>query len=139
LATQPEKAKSLLIELVQLDSSSVQGHFQLGLVYMKLGDYPKAIDTYNKVAELDPQFPDTFFNLGYIYAKKKDYPKAEEMYGRVVKLAPAYLDEALFNLGMVQEKQGKKEQCIENLEQALEVNPNNNLAKKFLTKLKGKS
>jgi len=139
LATQPEKAKSLLIESVQLDSSSVQGHFQLGLVYMKLGDYPKAIDTYNKVAELDPQFPDTFFNLGYIYAKKKDYPKAEEMYGRVVKLAPAYLDEALFNLGMVQEKQGKKEQCIENLEQALEVNPNNNLAKKFLTKLKGKS
>ena len=139
LATQPEKAKSLLIESVQLDSSSVQGHFQLGLVYMKLGDYPKAIDTYNKVAELDPQFPDTFFNLGYIYAKKKDYPKAEEMYGRVVKLAPAYLDEALFNLGMVQEKQGKREQCIENLEQALEVNPNNNLAKKFLTKLKGKS
>jgi serine/threonine protein kinase len=139
LATQPEKAKSLLIESVQLDSSSVQGHFQLGLVYMKLGDYPKAIDTYNKVAELDPQFPDTFFNLGYIYAKKKDYPKAEEMYGRVVKLAPAYLDEALFNLGMVQEKQGKREQCIENLEQAIKVNPNNNLAKKFLTKLKGKS
>jgi tetratricopeptide (TPR) repeat protein/predicted Ser/Thr protein kinase len=139
LATQPEKAKSLLIESVQLDSGSVQGHFQLGLVYMKLGDYPKAIDTYNKVAELDPQFPDTFFNLGYIYAKKKDYPKAEEMYGRVVKLAPAYLDEALFNLGMVQEKQGKREQGIENLEQALKVNPNNNLAKKFLTKLKGKS
>ena len=97
-----------MIESVNLDPANIQGHFQLGLVYMKLGDYPKAIETYNKVAELDPQFPDTFFNLGYIYAKKKDYPKAEEMYGRVVKLAPAYLDEALFNLGMVQEKQGKR-------------------------------
>lgn len=137
--TQPEKAKNLLIESVNLDPANIQGHFQLGLVYMKLGDYPKAIETYNKVADLDPQFPDTFFNLGYIYAKKKDYPKAEEMYDRVVKLAPAYLDEALFNLGMVQERQGKRGPCIENLEQALKVNPNNDLAKKFLTKLKGKS
>ena len=137
--TQPEKAKNLLIESVNLDPANIQGHFQLGLVYMKLEDYPKAIETYNKVAGLDRQFPDTFFNLGYIYAKKKDYPKAEEMYGRVVNLAPAYLDEALFNLGMVQEKQGKRRQCIENLEQALKVNPNNDLAKKFLVKLKGKS
>ncbi|MDH4267525.1 MAG: protein kinase [Deltaproteobacteria bacterium] len=139
LGTQPEKAKNLLIESVKLDPVNVQGLFQLGLVYMNLGDYPKAIETYNKVGELDPQFPDTFFNLGYIYAKKKDYPKAEEMYARVVKLAPTYLDEALFNLGMVQDKQGKREQCIENLEQALKVNPNNDLAKKFLTRLKGKS
>jgi len=139
LGTQPEKAKNLLIESIKLDPANIQGHFQLGLAYMKLGDYPRAIETYNKVGELDPQFPDTFFNLGYIYAKNKDYPKAEEMYARVVKLAPPYLDEALFNLGMVQDKQGKREQCIKNLGQALKVNPNNDLAKKFLAKLKGKS
>jgi serine/threonine protein kinase len=139
IETQPEKAKNLLLESIQLDPNSAQGHFQLGLVYMKLKDYPKAIETYGKAGEMDPKFPDTFFNLGYIYAKKKDYAKAEEMYNRVVQLAPAYLDEALFNLGMVQEKQGKREQSIGNLEQALKVNPNNAVAKKFLAKLKGKS
>jgi Tfp pilus assembly protein PilF len=53
-----------------------------------------------------------------------------------VKLAPPYLDEALFNLAMVQEKQGKRKQSIDNLERALSVNPNNEMAKKLLDKLK---
>jgi len=134
----PQKAKSLLLKAVELDPGSVQGHFQLGLLYVRLEDYPKAIETYQKVAEMDPQFSETFFNLGYVYAVTKDYSRAEEMYGRVVKLAPSYLDEALFNLAMVQEKQGKRDQSIENLERALTVNPNNKMVKKYLLKLKGK-
>lgn len=137
--TDPQRAKSLLIKAIKLDPGNVQGHFQLGLVYVKLKDYPTAIETYQKVAELAPQFPDTYFNLGYVYAISKDYSKAEEMYSRVVKLAPSYLDEALFNLSMVQEKQGKRKQCIKNLKQALTVNPKNKLAKEFINKLKGDS
>jgi tetratricopeptide (TPR) repeat protein len=139
LDTHPEKAKALLTEATTLDPNNFQSQFQLGVVHAKLGDFPKAIESYNKVVELNPQFPDVFFNLGYIYAKRKEYAKAEEMYGRVVQLAPSYLDEALFNLGMVQERQGKKTQSIENVERAIKVNPNNELAKKFLNKLKGKS
>lgn len=134
----PQKAKSLLFKAVELDPGSVQGHFQLGLLYVRLEDYPKAIETYKKVAEMDPQFSETFFNLGYVYAVTKDYSRAEEMYGRVVELAPSYLDEALFNLAMVQEKQGKRDQSIENLKRALTVNPNNKMVKKYLLKLKGK-
>jgi tetratricopeptide (TPR) repeat protein len=132
----PEEAKSLLLKAIQLDPTSLQGHFQLGSVYMKLKDYSQAIETFRKVGELDPKYSAAFFNLGYLYAIKKDYSKSEEMYDRVVKLAPSYLDEALFNLGMVQEKQGKRKQSIENLERALSVNPNNEMAKKLLVKLK---
>jgi tetratricopeptide (TPR) repeat protein len=133
---QPREAKSLLLQAIQLNPKSVQGHFQLGLVYAQLKNYPKAIERYHKVAQLNPQFPDAFFNLGYVYAKTKDYAKAEEMYSRVVKLAPSYLDEALFNLAMVQKKQGKTKESMKNLEQALMVNPNNKLAKEFIRKLK---
>jgi cytochrome c-type biogenesis protein CcmH/NrfG len=135
----PMDAKSLLLKTIKLDPTNVRGHFQLGLVCMKLKDYPRAIEAYQKAAELDPKSPDTFFNLGYLYAINKDYSKAEEMYERVVKLAPSYLDEALFNLAMVQEKQGKRKQGIESLERALSVNPNNEMARKLLDKLKQKS
>ena len=137
--TQAEEAKSMLLEVVKLDPQSAKGHFHLGIVFMKLKDYPQAIETFKKSAVLDPQSPDTFFNLGYIYAINKEYPKAEEMYKQVVKLSPSYLDEALFNLGIVQDKQGKREQCIENLERALKVNPKNRLAFDYLARLKGKS
>lgn len=132
----PRHAESLLLKAIKSDSKSVQAHFQLGLLYMKQKEYTKAIGVYQSVAQLDPQFPETFFNLAYIYAVKKEYAKAEEMYSRVVELAPSYLDEALFNLAMVQEKQGKRAEGIKSLEKALQVNPNNEMAKKYLIRLK---
>jgi serine/threonine protein kinase/thioredoxin-like negative regulator of GroEL len=134
-----QKATSLLLKVVELDPGSVQGHFQLGLLYIRLEDYRSAIEAFQKVAKLDPQFSEAFFNLGYLYALVKDYSRAEEMYGRVVELAPPYLDEALFNLAIVQEKQGKRDRGIGNLERALTVNPNNEMAKKYLSRLKGKA
>ena len=133
------KAKALLLKAVEIEPTSVESHFQLGLLYVRQKNYPKAIETYKKAAELDPKFPDTFFNLGYVYAMTKNYAKAEEMYGRVVKLKPPFLDEALFNMAIVQDKLGKRAKCIKSLKRAIEVNPQNKPAKNFLKRLKGKS
>ena len=135
----PTNAESLFLKAIKSDPKSVQAHFQLGHLYMNQKEYTKAIGVYQSVAKLDPSFPETFWNLAFIYAQTKDYPKAEEMYGRVVDLAPRYLDEALYNLAVVQEKQGKRAESIKNLEKALQVNPNNQMAKKYLHRLKGDS
>jgi len=134
--TDPGKAKGFLLKAVELDPRSVQRHFQLGLIYVKLEDYSNAIRTYEKAAQLDPEFPDTFFNLGYVYAVTDEYAKAERMYMRVVELAPPFLDEALFNLAIVQKKLGKREKCLTNLEKAVKANPKNELARKYLHQLK---
>ncbi len=93
----------------------------------------------HKAVELDPGSADAHFNLGFIYAVDRNYSKAEEMYSQVVKLSPPYQDEAFYNLGLVQEKQGKKKPSMENLEQALKINPQNEMARKLLKKLKGVS
>jgi len=116
-------------------------YFELGRVYTKypkLRDYPKAIEAYGKAADLDPKFPDIFFNLGYVYTVTKKYPKAEEMYAQAVKLEPNYLDEVLYNLAFVQERQGKTQAAIANLERALQLNPTDKQAKSLLDSLKGK-
>jgi tetratricopeptide (TPR) repeat protein len=132
----PGKAEALFLKAIKSDPKSVQAHFQLGQLYVKKKEYIKAIGVYQSVAKLDPQFPETYFNLAFIYAVRKEYDKAEEMYGRVVELAPPYMDEALYNLALVQEKQGKRAESIKNLEKALEVNPNNEMAKKYLLRIK---
>ena len=137
--TDSQKAKTLLLKAVALDPDSAEGYHQLGRVYVKLGEHTKAIEPYERAVALDPQFTDALYNLGYAYALTKDYVKAEEMYRRVVVLNPSYLDEALFNLAVVQGKQGKKEQSIENLERALKENPNNKQAEKYLRNLKENS
>ncbi|MCK4485864.1 MAG: protein kinase [Desulfobacterales bacterium] len=136
--TDPDEAKALLLKAVELDQGSVQGLFQLGLIYLQEKDYTKAIETYQKAADLDSQFAETFFNLGYLYAITKHYAKAEEMYGRVVELAPPFVDEALFNLAVVQKRLDKRAECIKNLERAIKVNPKNKQAKRYLKSLKGR-
>jgi TolA-binding protein len=135
-ATDPPKAKELLVKAMGLDPSNVDGLSQLAGLCLREKDYPKAIETYEKVAKLDAKRSDALFNLGYAYAVTKDYAKAEQAYSKVVDLAPPYLDEALFNLAMVQVKLGKRDQCVKNLERAIQVNPKNEGAKQYLETLK---
>jgi serine/threonine protein kinase len=137
--SEPANAEAMLLKAVVINPVSISGHSQLGRLYVKLKDYPKAIESYEIAVSLDPEFPDTFFNLGYVYAVTKDYPKSEEMYGRVAELNPDYIDEVLFNLAVVQDKQGKTQKAIENLERSLAINPDNKMAIKYIQKLKEKS
>jgi len=133
----PQKARSVLLEAVKTDPESVQAYFKLGLIYVKLKDYANAIQSYTKASELDPQFPDIYFNLGFAYGMNEEYAKAEEMYQRVVKMRPRYIDEALFNLAVIQEKQGKRAECLSSLEQAYAINPKNEVVKKYMDRMKG--
>ena len=135
-ATDAPKAKQLLVKAVGLDPSNVEGLSQLAGLCLREKDYPKAIETYEKVAKLDARRSDALFNLGYAYAVTKDYAKAEQAYSKVVDLTPPYLDEALFNLAMVQVKLGKRDQSVKNLERAIQVNPKNEGAKQYLETLK---
>jgi len=130
----PKEAEALLLKSVALDPGNAKAHFHLGLAYTAQKNSDLAIKAYEKAVPLNPDFPDVYFNLGYIYAMKKDYSMAEKMFGQAVIKNPPYLDEALFNLGLIQAKQGKREESIKSLGRALQVNPQNKRAKKFLEK-----
>jgi serine/threonine protein kinase/Tfp pilus assembly protein PilF len=138
-ATDSDQAKTFLLKALKIDPDNISGLSNLGYIYMGRKNYPKAIETYLKVADLAPHLPDTFFNLGYVYAVSKNYQQAKIMYRRVVELNPAFADEALFNLAVIHEKLGEHQQCIKNLEQAVAFNPGNESAKKYLRQLKKKT
>ncbi len=139
IETDSEQAKKLLLKALEMDPANISGLSNLGYLYMGRQNYPKAIETYLKVADLAPRLPDTFFNLGYVYAVTENYQQAKKMYRRVVELNPAFTDEALFNLAVINEKLGEHKQSIKNLEQAVALNPGNESAKKYLRQLKKKT
>ena len=118
------------------DPENAEAFYYLGKLYASKKEYAKAIQAYDKAIDLAPSSPHAFFNLGFLYYDRKDYSKAEAMFLKVTELQPAYLDEAYFNLAVVQNLRGKKEESIGNLERALEVNPNNDRAKKYLLRLR---
>jgi tetratricopeptide (TPR) repeat protein len=131
-----EGAKILLLKALEFDSQSTPCLSQLGYIYVQQEDFQMAIDVYQKVADLEPQFAGAFFNLGYIFGVTEEYEKAKSMYQRVVDLKPPFLDEALFNLAMVQAELGEQDKCLQNLEQAIAINPENESARTYLQQLK---
>ena len=139
LETDAVQAEKFLLKALKMDPDNISGISNLAFINMGRKNYPKAIENYLKVADLAPQLADTFFNLGYVYAITDDYKQAKLMYRRVVELAPPFMDEALFNLAVINEKLGEYKQGIKNLEQAIVINPKNEAAKKFLRQLKKNS
>ena len=139
IETEPEEAHTLLLQATQLAPGDSRSHFMLGQLYVFQENYADAINAYEKVIELDPGFADAYFNLGYISARTKDYAKAEEMYKSTVKLQPSYLDEAFSNLAIVQYFRNDFKESKRNLEKALQINPENDLAQKYLEKIEKKS
>ena len=137
ISTDKEFAKGLLLKALDIKPTSLPVLSKLGFIYLRDNNYPQAIDTYQKVAELEPQLPNAFFNLGYIYAVTENYTRAKEMYARVVQMEPAFLDEALFNLAMVQEQLGERRQCLKSLKRAIEINPDNAPAVAYLNQITG--
>lgn len=132
----PGTAEMLLSKAVSADPKNAEAHFDLGRLYTKSKNYPKAIKVYQDAANLNHRSPDTFYNLGFIYASMEDFATAEKMFLHVVDLKPPYIDKALFNLALVQQKQGKQQECIENLEKAMINNPKNQRARQYLNQLK---
>jgi len=132
----PDTAEILLSKAVETDPQNAEAHFDLGRLYTKSKDYPKAITAYQKAANLNYRPSDAFYNLGFIYASTNDFANAEKMFLHVVDLKPTYLDKVLFNLAVVQQRQGKKQECIENLEKAVINNPKNQRAQQYLNQLK---
>ena len=136
LDTNPKQAESMLQKAIELDPTNAEAFYNLGKLYTSKKEYAKAIQAYDKAIDLAPSSPDAFFNLGFLYYGRKNYSKAETLFLKVTELRPAYLDEAYFNLAVVQNLQGKKKESIGNLERALEVNPNNDKARKYLLYLR---
>jgi len=132
----PDTAQILLSKAVEADPQNAEAYFDLGRLYTKSKDYPKAITAYQKAANLNYRSSDAFYNLGFIYAATNDFVNAEKMFLHVVDLRPPYLDKVLFNLAVVQQKQEKTQQCIENLEKAVINNPKNQRARQYLNQLK---
>jgi tetratricopeptide (TPR) repeat protein len=136
LIKNPNTAQMLLSKAVDADPENAEAHFDLGRLYLKSKNYPKAIKAYQEAANLNHRQSDTFYNLGFIYASMEDFATAEKMFLHVVDLKPPYIDKALFNLALVQQKQGKQQECIENLEKAMINNPKNQRARQYLNQLK---
>jgi len=130
-------SEDLLNKAIAVDPMNLRALLLLAKLYTAQEKHGKAIETYEKATTLKPDMPGLFFNLGFLYAARDDYALAEGAFARAVELSPSYLDQALFNLSVIQYRQGKRDETLQSLRKAVEVNPQNLKARGLLESVAG--
>jgi Tfp pilus assembly protein PilF len=112
-----EKTYRFILSLAPADP---EAHFFLGTIYEEQDMRNEAIDEFKAALQFDPEYPDALNSLGYLYAEESiNLEQAEEMINKALTYEPdngAYID----SLGWVYFKQGRYEEAVEKLEQAVQ-------------------
>lgn len=78
----------------ELKKEELSNEERLAYLYIKEKNYEKAIESYQKLAKIDPKFYD---NLGYVYELKKDFINALRVYQKLFDKNPKkYRDKIIY-------------------------------------------
>jgi len=114
------EAQKTYLFILGLAPSDPEAHFFLGNIYEEQGNRDDAIEEFKAALKFNPEYPDALNSLGYLYAEESiNLEEAEQMIKKALTHQPdngAYID----SLGWVYFKQGRYEEAIEKLEQAVQ-------------------
>lgn len=111
-------------ELLEKDKNSKEAMYYRGNFYLYgSGDPDKAIDEFEKILTLDPNFTLAHYDLAVAYRDLGMEDKAIQKYEKTIELQP-HFPEALSNLGSYYFRSGKIEKAKDLFERAIQVYPN---------------
>lgn len=137
IESDPAAAQGLLELALTLDPNNSEAILQMARLLTFRKDFQKAISYYQKALQLNFQAPEIYFNLGYIYLTLGNYDLAIQSYENCLRLSPPFTDEVLTNLAICHIKMNNPRQAKGLLQQALQVNPKNELAQYYLRTIGG--
>jgi len=107
------------------DPSNTDVYMYLGQLYYAQGKYPKAIEQFSKILNLDPANTSALYLLGSVYADTNDHSKAIELFRKAVLIEPEN-SEALNSLGYTYAEDGVHlDEAIRMVRKAIEIDPSN--------------
>jgi Tfp pilus assembly protein PilF len=91
------------------NQNAPQPHYILGLIARSENQFDDALAEFAKVLKIDPDDAGSNVNAGQIYAQQKKYVDAIAAFRQAVESEP-YNETALYNLGLLLTRTGKKEE-----------------------------
>jgi O-antigen ligase/Tfp pilus assembly protein PilF len=100
----------------------------LGLCYMRMGDYPRAEEEFKYAIYLDARFTQAYSDLGLLYFEKGNFDASIEQWQKILEIEPNFSEKyaVLANLGEVYQKKGMPDKALEYFVQALQLAPEGN-------------
>jgi tetratricopeptide (TPR) repeat protein len=131
--TKLEKSLSKLERKLKNERGTVQEYYELGSIYLEKKMFSQANIMLKKALKADgiePMEMAPVYNaLGYACFGQEQYDLAIRQYKEAIKLEPAYVM-AMNNLGHAYEQKKLTSQALEIYEQSLQIEPNNDTAKR---------
>jgi tetratricopeptide (TPR) repeat protein len=122
---------------VALEANDARIFNMRGLAWDALKRPERAIEDLNRALELDPKLVQALVNRGRLHLQRKHYDLARDDCRRAMGLGadPALI---FYRLAQVDQAQGKWKEALDNLDRALQSNPQHAEAKKLKEQLKEK-
>ena len=117
-------AVSYLSNAIDLRPRMIEPYYQLGLFFQENDKTESAINTYQNILDIAPEYVPALYNLGYIQlVYLNDFAKAADYFTQVTALAPQYT-EAWYNRGYTYEQMGRYDMARTDYNTALEKTNN---------------
>jgi tetratricopeptide (TPR) repeat protein len=101
---------NLVVETTSSKDLKILAYYDIGNAYADLGQYERAIESYQQAIKLDATLSKPHNNLGLAYAALGRLAEAVHEFEEAVRLKADYAD-AHFNLGVAYLQSGKKEEA----------------------------
>lgn len=116
------RAEKALLTILKIDERNAAAYNRLGILYAKQKEYRDAIDCFEIASSIEAT-PSALHNLGLIYYETENYEKAAVAFEQALKLEDN-LAARHVAYAKVQEKLGNARLMFQELEKALELEPN---------------
>lgn len=93
--------------------------FKRGVQYQMARNSSKAIEDFEKVIKLEPNFIDAHIQVGAFYYERKDYSKAEASFKKAIALDPNYEPKLYYTKAISIMEQGRYTEAIQAFEEFL--------------------
>ena len=122
---QYEKAAEFFYQRTIEKPDEPRARNQLGYAYLKLENYPDAIQEFRIAITLDNDYYTPYNNLGLAYMGVYNWPKAQAVFSEALKLKPDS-EEAHVNIAWCYEKMWMADEALEHAKRARELSGENN-------------
>jgi superkiller protein 3 len=121
-----EEGMVLLNVSALCDPGNKEIYYRLGVMYVRVNNFERAVECFKKTIELDPKNTDAYINLGGIYGKLKKHKEALDMLHKALELEKKN-PKIYYNIAMVYLNLGKNKEAISYLKKArvLAINSEN--------------
>ncbi len=125
---QPKEAQAILDQALKDRPDAPQYYYAQGMLENKKERYEKAIESFNKAIQLDPDYNkfNVLLNRGVSYLELKEYDKAEEDLNKAIKSGPEKAS-AYHSRGRIYYELGDYDQAIRDFNKSIELNPDNDV------------